>query len=81
VTYALGAIFSRVFEVRDPDLTICDTTFMALLLRQMGLFAKSVWPCAKEHTYSSLRMRKITSALNAAVNLLPPSFSTTGISR
>jgi len=41
----------------------------------------SVWPCAKEHTYSSLRMRKITSALNAAVNLLPPSFSATAVSR
>ena len=66
----VGANFSRIFEIRDRDLPIRYTTDMALRLRQMELFAKkSVWPCAKEHTSSSLRMREITSALKAAVNL------------
>jgi len=81
----VGANFSRIFEICDPDLPIRYTTFMALRSRQIELFAKIVYGPALKNTrsvtYSSLRMRKITSALNAAVNLLPPSFSATTISR
>jgi len=32
-----------MFEIRDPDLPICYTSFMVLRLRQMGLFAKTVY--------------------------------------
>jgi len=74
----VGANFSRIFEIYDPDLPIRYKTVMALQLRQMELFAKIVYgPVLKEHTYSSLRMCKIISALNAAGDLLPPSFSAT----
>ena len=35
-----GVNFSRIFEIREPDLPIRYTAFMALRLRQMELFAK-----------------------------------------
>jgi len=82
VTYAYGQIFP-IFEIPDPDLPLNYTTFMALRLRQMELSTKTVYRPVPKITqqHSSLRMRKITSALNVAVNLLPPSFSATTISR
>ena len=76
----VGANFSRIFVIRDPDLPIRCTTFMALRLRQMELSSKTVYGPVLKSMYSSLRMRKIASALNAAVNHLPPSFSATTIS-
>ena len=39
----LGANFSRIFEIPDPDLPIRYATFMALRLRQMELLAKTVY--------------------------------------
>jgi len=67
-----------MFEIRDPDLPIRYTTFGSTIKPNGVICQNCVWSCAKEHMYSSLRMRKIMSALNAAVNLLPPSFSATG---
>ena len=46
----LGANFSRIFEIPDPDLPIRYATFMALRLRQRVISQNSVWPCAKDHT-------------------------------
>jgi len=39
----VGANFSHIFEIFDPDLPIDYTTFMALRLRQMELSAKTVY--------------------------------------
>ena len=38
-----GQILSHIFEIPDPGLHIRYTTFMALRLRQMELFAKRVY--------------------------------------
>jgi len=69
-----GKFFPHIWNP-NTDLPIHYTTFMALRLRQTELSVKTVW------SHSSLRMRKITSALNVALNLLPASFSEPTISR
>jgi len=43
VTYAQGSNFSRIFEIRNPDLPIRCTTFIALRLKEMELSAKTVY--------------------------------------
>jgi len=43
VIYALGANFSRIFEIPNRDLPTHCSTFMALRLRQMELSAKTVY--------------------------------------
>jgi len=53
---------------------------MALRLTQMELSAKTMYGPVLKITQLSAHA-KITSALNVAVNLLPPSFSATTISR
>ena len=53
-----GANFSRIFEIRDPDLPIRYTSFMALRLRQMGLFAKRVYGPVLKITQRSAHAQK-----------------------
>jgi len=80
MTYAQGGkFFPHIFEIPDPDLPIHYTTFMALRLKQMELSAKTVYGPLLKSTV--LCMRKITLAFNVTVNILPPSFSATTISR
>ena len=52
-----GANFSRLFEIRDPDLPIRYTSFMALRLRQMG-FAKRVYGPVLKITQCSAQAQK-----------------------
>jgi len=48
------ANFSRIFEIRDPDLPIRYTTFMAVRLRQTELFAKIVYGPVLKNTHTAL---------------------------
>ena len=54
-------------------LCLFNIHFYGATIKRNGVIRQNgVWPCAKDHRHSSLRMRKITSVLNVAVNLLPP---------
>ena len=76
-----GQIFPTYLKSLTPiHLPIHCTTFMVLQLRQMELSAKTVY-AAVLRPHSTLCMRKITSAFNNAINLLPSSFSANTISR
>ena len=48
------ANFSRIFEIPDPSLPIRYTTFMALRLRQIELFAKIVYGPVLKNTRTAL---------------------------
>ena len=50
----VGTNFSRIFEIRDPNLPIRYATFMALRLRQMELFAKTVYGPVLKNTRTAL---------------------------
>jgi len=57
----VGANFSRVFEIADPDLPIHYTTFMALRLRQMELSAKTMYgPVLKITHLSALAQNHVS---------------------
>jgi len=63
-----------------PRFAYALCNFYGATIKTNGVIRQnSVWLCVKDHIVA-LRMHKITSALNAAVNLLPPSFSATTIS-
>ena len=49
----VGANFSHIFEILDPDLPIRYATFMALRLRQMELLAKPVYDLVLKITQRS----------------------------
>ena len=51
---SVGANFSRIFEIYDPDLPLRYTTFLALRLRQMELFAKIVYGPVLKNTRTAL---------------------------
>jgi len=63
-----GKFFPHIWNPR-PRFAHPRYNFYGATIKTNGVICQnSVWPCAKEHTYSSLRMRKITSSLNAALS-------------